>query len=105
MTNEVLEADAVEEPAPDTEADEQVVRPLPLRRSGSELDAWRGEVRVAALAAASGIAAGAATVAAVTAVRARRERKQPTRVIRRGRKAENVRATRSFLIDIHLLDR
>lgn len=105
MTNEVLEADAVEEPAPGDVGDEQVVRALPQRRSGAELDAWRGEVKVAALAAASGIAAGAATVAAVTAVKARRERRQPTRLIRRGGKPESVRATRSFLIDIHLLDR
>jgi len=105
VTNEVLEADAVEEPAPEAAGDEQVVRPLPLRRPGTELDAWRGEIKVAALAAASGIAAGAATVAAVTAVKARKERKQPTRLIRRGGKPESVRATRSFLIDIHLLDR
>jgi hypothetical protein len=105
VTNEVLEVDAVEEPAPETAADEQEVRPLPQRRSGAELDAWRAEIRVVAMAAASGIAAGAATVAAVTAVKARRERKRPTRLIRRGGKPENVRATRSFLIDIHLLDR
>jgi len=83
----------------------QDVRPLPLRRSPAELDAWRGEVKVVAMAAVGGVAVGAATVAAVKAVRNRAERKQPTRVLRRGRKRESVLASRSFLVDVHLLDR
>lgn len=101
----MVEADAVEEPIPaagDTEADDEV-RPLPERRPAGELDAWRGEVRAVALAAAGGIAAGAATVAAVNAVRARAERKRPTRVLRRGGRKEGVLASRSFLIDVHVL--
>ena len=103
----MLEADAVEEqiPAAEEGADREQVRPLPERRSAAELDAWRGEIRVAAVAAAGGIAAGAVTVAAVNAVRARAERKRPRRISRRGRKSEGILASRSFLIDVHVLDR
>ncbi len=105
MEDEVLEGEAVEEePAASGVADDEV-RPLPQRRTAAELDAWRGEVRTVAVAAAGGIAAGAATVAAVRAVRTHLERKKPTRVIRRGGKAERVLASRSFLIDVHVLDR
>lgn len=106
VRGDVLEADAVEEsiPASDEENGEQV-RPLPERRSAAELDAWRGEVKVVAVAAAGGIAAGAVTVAAVNAVRARAERKRPRRALRRGRKSEGILASRSFLIDVHVLDR
>jgi len=108
VSEDVLEVDAVEEAIPvvgDGESVDDEVRPLPERRSAAELDAWRGEVRAVAIAAAGGIAAGAATVAAVSAVRARAERKRPTRVLRRGGRKENIVASRSFLIDVHLLDR
>jgi len=101
---EFVEGEAVEEPL-GTDSVEADVRPLPERRSAAELDAWRGEIRTVAVAAAGGIAAGAATVAAVSAVRARVERKKPARVIRRGGKGERVVASRSFLIDVHVLDR
>lgn len=103
----MLEADAVEEEIPVAdEADEgAAVRPLPQRRAASDLDAWRGEIRVVAAAAAGGIAAGAVTVAAVNAVRSRAERKRPRRIVRRGRKSEGILASRSFLIDVHVLDR
>lgn len=101
----MLEADAVEEPAAEVVGEEYAVRPLPQRRTASELDAWRGEIKVVAIAAAGGVAAGAVTVAAVNAVKARVQRKQPTRVLRRGGKSEGVLASRSFLIDVHLLDR
>ncbi|MGB2851682.1 MAG: hypothetical protein WBB30_00285 [Solirubrobacterales bacterium] len=105
MSDEVLEADAVEEPVAEVVGEEYAVRPLPQRRTASELDAWRGEIKVVAIAAAGGLAAGAVTVAAVTAVKSRAQRKHPTRMIRRGRKTEGVLASRSFLIDVHLLDR
>jgi hypothetical protein len=105
VNDEVLEAEAVEEPVMADAASERAVRPLPQTRSGAELAAWRGEARVVAIAAAGGIAAGAATVAAVNAVRRRAQRQQPTRVLRRGRKGESVLASRSFLVDVHLLDR
>ena len=101
---EIVEGEAFEEPV-GADVGEADVRPLPARRSASELDAWRGEFRTVAVAAAGGIAAGAATVAAVSAVRARVERKKPTRVLRRGGKAERIVASRSFLIDVHVLDR
>jgi hypothetical protein len=106
VSDDVVEAEAVEEPIPaagDTEAGDGKVRPLPERRPAGELDAWRSEVRAVALAAAGGIAAGAVTVAAVNAVRARAERKRPTRVLRRGGRKEGVLASRSFLIDVHVL--
>jgi hypothetical protein len=109
MREEIVDAEVVEEPIDGSEAagfaTEQDVRPLPERRSPAELDAWRGEIRTVAVAAAGGLAAGAATVAAVNAVRARAERRKPTRVLRRGGKNESVLASRSFLIDVHLLDR
>ena len=101
---DTVEGEAIEEPVGE-DVTEDDVRPLPVRRSASELDAWRGEIRTVAVAAAGGIAAGAATVAAVSAVRARVERKKPARVLRRGGKAERVVASRSFLIDVHVLDR
>jgi len=104
VADEIVEGEAVEEPI-GADVAEDAVRPLPVRRTAAELDAWRGEFRTVAVAAAGGIAAGAATVAAVSAVRARVERRKPTRVIRRGGKAERVLASRSFLIDVHVLDR
>jgi len=84
------------------------VRPLPSayeEPTGTSL-ALRPEVRTAALAAAGGVLAGAATVAAVrvvssAAARVRPQRRSPGR----GRGRENVVASRSFLIDVHLLGR
>jgi hypothetical protein len=67
----------------------------------------RTEVRTAAIAAAGGALAGAVTVAAVRAVSAVGTRgRSPRRLPRR--KAErpaNVLASRSFLVDVHLLGR
>lgn len=81
------------------------VRALPERRSAAGLDAWRGEVKAVAVAAAGGLAAGAATVAAVNAIKSRAAaRRQPARILRRNRE-EGILASRSFLIDVHLLDR
>jgi hypothetical protein len=104
---ELLEAQAVEEPiaASDAEAQAEAPRPLPERRTrGSEVDVWRDEVRTAAIAAAGGIVAGAATVAAVRAI-GRPEKPSRKSVIRRGRKSQNVVASRSFLVDVHVLGR
>lgn len=106
MAEEVLEAEAIEEPAQEADEGEDEVRRLPARRSPAELDAWRSEARTVAIAAAGGIAAGAATVAAVNAIAARSERKQSRRLGRRARKArESIVASRSFLIDVHVLGR
>ena len=105
MGEELLEAEAIEEPAgPETGESAESVRPLPERRTPSDLSIWRGEVRTAAIAAAGGIVVGAATVAAVRASRAVAQPKRKT-----SRKAKDrlpgVVASRSFLIDVHLLDK
>jgi hypothetical protein len=81
------------------------VRVLPQRYEASSASpVLRGEVRTAAIAAAGGVLAGAATVAAVRAVGAvsSRRAKRPSR--RRSRR-DNVVASRSFLVDVHLLGR
>jgi hypothetical protein len=68
--------------------------PAPAPRSGSAVVA-----RQAATVAATGFVAGAVTVAAVKAVGARRARRKATK---RGQLV-NVVASRSFLVDVHLL--
>jgi hypothetical protein len=84
------------------------VRPLPSTfedQHGTSL-ALRPEVRTAALAAAGGVLAGAVTVAAVRAVSSAAAKvRPPRRSLGRGRPRENVVASRSFLIDVHLLGR
>jgi hypothetical protein len=65
----------------------------------------RGEVRTAAIAAAGGVLAGAATVAAVRAVGAAGVGKRAGRGLGRRRGRPNVVASRSFLVDVHLLGR
>ena len=104
MREELLETDAIEMPANDDGAgDESVARPLPARREeGAELSIWRGEVRTAALAAAGGLVAGAATVAVVRASRGSSGRRAAKRSRGRERPVKVV-ASRSFLVDVHLL--
>ena len=84
------------------------VRQLPSaygEQPGASL-ALRPEVRNAALAAAGGVLAGAATVAAVRVVSSAAAEVRPQRrPVRRSRSRENVVASRSFLIDVHLLGR
>lgn len=65
------------------------------------------EVTTAALAVAGGALAGAATVAAVRAVggAATGSRRRSRRRLGRRPKASEVVASRSFLVDIHLLGR
>ena len=77
-------------------------------RSLRAASTWRlgaGEVRTAAIAAAGGLVAGAATVAAVRAVRfagqARRQRGR--RILGRRTEPTNIVASRSFLVDVHIL--
>ena len=83
-------------------AEEEAVRRLPLRYEPS-VPALR-EVRTAAIAAAGGALAGVATVAAVRAVSSSASRKRPQRRLI-GRSERPVVASRSFLIDVHLLGR
>ncbi len=109
MSEELLEADAIEEPVPEGVAGTREARRLPARREGGqELEAWKGEVRTAAIAAAGGLVAGVATVAAVNAARGAGSRRPRSRLLRRGSKREravDVVASRSFLIDVHVLGR
>jgi hypothetical protein len=85
-----------------TELEPLEVRVLP-RESAGQLD-LRGEARTAAIAAAGGVLAGAATVAAVRAVAS--TRKSSRRLSRRReQRPANVVASRSFLVDVHLLGR
>lgn len=84
------------------------VRPLPTsyEEPGSSLPVLRPEVKSAALAAAGGVLAGAATVAAVRAVSGAASRaRAPRRLGSRRRDRQNVVASRSFLVDVHLLGR
>jgi hypothetical protein len=105
---EVVQGEAGELPADADGADDAAARPvrnLPAPSQGREL-AVGGEVRTAALAAAGGIVAGAATVAAVRAVRDARGARRPARRAGRRRKPQDkVLASRSFLVDVHLLGR
>jgi hypothetical protein len=84
------------------------VRPLPAgyeEPSGTSL-VLRPEVRTAALAAAGGVLAGAATVAAVRAVGGAAAKVKPRRRLgTRRAERQNVIASRSFLVDVHLLGR
>lgn len=101
----VVDAEAVEEPLDEgeTEASSEV-RPLPERRTTAELTSWRGEVKAMAVVAAGGLAAGAATVVAVSAAKAVTGGRGKRPVRRRAGDRE-VLATRSFLVDVHVLGR
>jgi hypothetical protein len=81
--------------------------PERYRSPGAPAEPIRGEVTTAALAVACGALAGAATVAAVRAVGsvATGGRKGRRRGFRRRPRASEVLASRSFLVDIHMLDR
>lgn len=85
------------------------VRPLPADyepQSTSALPALRPEVKTAVLATAGGVLAGAVTVAAVRAVTGAAARaRSPRRLAGRRRERQNVVASRSFLVDVHLLGR
>lgn len=84
------------------------VRPLPTsyqEPEGSSLPVLRPEVKTAAIAAAGGVLAGAATVAAVRAVSGAASKARPARRLGRRREHQNVVASRSFLVDVHLLGR
>jgi hypothetical protein len=102
---DLLEAQAVEEPLAATDVEAEAPRPLPATTSNAGVDVWRGEVRTAAIAAAGGIVAGAATVAAVRAVRGAPQSSRKGLLRRNKNRAQNVVASRSFLVDVHVLGR
>jgi hypothetical protein len=101
----VLEADAVEDPQSDETQELPQPRRLPEPARRTEVDAWRGEMRTAAIAAAGGLVAGAATVAAVRAVRAggQAKRQRGRRILGRRPEHSSIVASRSFLVDVHIL--
>ncbi len=77
------------------------VRPVPARRQSSAIQLWGREIGPVAVAATAGAAAGVAAVAIARA--ARTERRPPRRGLFRRR--EKVVASRSFLVDVHILGR
>jgi hypothetical protein len=99
---EVIAEEDAAEPAGET----RVKAVEPYREASGAL--VKAEVRTAAIAAAGGALAGAVTVAAVRAVSAAGSRGgRPTRRLarRRSDRPQNVLASRSFLVDVHLLGR
>jgi protein involved in polysaccharide export with SLBB domain len=105
MALDVLEAEAVEESVP-PEGDDTVaadVRPLPEVRRTGDVALSSSEVRTVALAAAGGLVAGAATVAVIRVVRAGASRATRSSRKRRPDRPAKVLASRSFLVDVHLL--
>jgi hypothetical protein len=79
------------------------VRALP-REASASLPVL-SEAKTAAIAAAGGVLAGAATVAAVRAVGAVANRKRSPRRLSRRESPANIVASRSFLVDVHILGR
>jgi len=101
-----LDGEVVAEESVDAQEGDSVrALPLPYEEPGSSL-ALSSEVRSAALAAAGGVLAGAATVAAVRVVSSvgSRAGRSPRRVSKR-RDRRDIVASRSFLVDVHLLGR
>ena len=76
------------------------VRPLPVRAQSGTIEIWGREFGPLAVVA-GGAAAGVAVIAVARAARA------PRRPPRRGlfRRREKVVASRSFLVDVHVLGR
>jgi len=99
VREQVLQAEAVEE----TEELEDE-RPLPATARPAEVVPFSLEARTVAIAAAGGIVAGAATVVVAKAVSRAASPKRSKRTIA-GRKRDDVIASRSFLVDVHLLGR
>lgn len=82
---------------PVSEFELEPVRVRVVERDSSNAVALR-EARTAAIAAVGGVLAGAATVATVRAVA-----KSSGRLLARRRDQRKVVASRSFLVDVHLL--
>ena len=105
MSDFEVDAELVaEEDAEPREAGSVRALPLPYEQNGS-MPVLRGDVRSAAIAAAGGVLAGAATVAAVRAVSGAGSKARSPRRLSRRRDRPNVVASRSFLVDVHLLGR
>ena len=77
------------------------VRPVPGQRESAAIQLWGRGVGPVAVAATAGAAAGVVAVAIARA--ARTERRPPRRGLFRRR--EKLVASRSFLVDVHILGR
>lgn len=73
----------------------------PANRPGGALQTWLASLPAPAVAAAGGFVMGVVTWVAVRVLRGDRRRSALAR--RRSRKSVEVAATRSFLVDVHLL--
>jgi hypothetical protein len=102
VAEEVLEAEAIEE-GEAVEASAAV--PLPAHRDAAEVSFLGSEARTVAIAAAGGVVAGAATVAVVKAASRAATPKRSRRGLLRRPKQNEIIASRSFLVDVHLLGR
>jgi len=78
------------------------VRVRVRERETSNLPVLQSEARTAAVAAVGGVVLGVATVAAVRAVGAAAKNSQG-RLLPRRKRQPKVVASRSFLVDVHLL--
>ncbi|HEX3360560.1 MAG TPA: hypothetical protein VHS74_06160 [Solirubrobacterales bacterium] len=109
MSDHHLDGEIVAEEDADAEDAVSPVRPLPSPAPEAQSPVLRDEVRTAAVAVAGvagGVLAGAATVAAVRVIgSAVGSRGNGTRLLSRRRRPGKVIASRSFLVDVHLLDR
>lgn len=103
----VLDGDAVEETDSGLAEGSVLpeVRALPDRRSAAALDSWRGEVGAIAVVAAGGLACGVATVAALSAAAKSRSGARSRAIRRVSGNRDGIVASRSFLVDVHLLGR
>lgn len=104
---EEVDGELISEEDVDASQPGEQVRALPREyESGSALPAaFRNEVTTAAIAVAGGALAGAATVAAVRAVSGGGSSRRKARKLGRRSKPSNVVASRSFLVDVHVLGR
>lgn len=95
-----MQAEAVEEGAVGDE------RPLPVAARQTEVATVSSDARAVAMAAAGGIVAGAATVVVAKAFsKVASPSKRSKRTIIGRAKRDDVVASRSFLVDVHLLGR
>ena len=99
MRERVLQAEAVEESEPGEE------RPLPATARTADVVPFTSDARAVAMAAAGGIVAGAATVVVAKAVSKVGSPKRTKRSVIGRAKRDDVVASRSFLVDVHLLGR
>lgn len=104
---EEVEGELISEEDVDASQPGEEVRALPREyESGGPLPAaLRNEVTTAAIAVAGGALAGAATVAAVRAVSGAGSSRRRARRLGRRARPSNIVASRSFLVDVHVLGR